>query len=344
MLVDQSPHEVHLVGSESASRDARGLVSRLHEKSKSRCLGVVQQVVTIIEQNLGSSFFQHDASLVRDGCFYAAFLLAGESGSTHDVDVCLQALHQMRWAFSKSEERMDAVRMIWQSRQQQIQGGQAHPSSGSPVHDAGHASTGDDLSYSRKHPLPPLTMPSLSITTGVASRPSSGPSTGASQDGSWSSSLSTESPSMHAHATPSMAHTSPTLDRGHPSYLSSPPQLTAISRASAGSKAPLLSSPTLLLASPAGHHDRLVQDTRYYYPSFGFSALGETSSSHGPLSVHPSGSSPTLHLPPYHTSAYGSDGASSFTGASAGHSMPPILPPLPPLHPDDEESYTDTYY
>ena len=76
------------------SREGLG---RLHEKAKSRCVSVVREVVKIIQHNLGTSFFQYDASLVRDGCFFAAFLLAGETGSGSDVQACLQALNEMRW-------------------------------------------------------------------------------------------------------------------------------------------------------------------------------------------------------------------------------------------------------
>lgn len=53
---------------------------------------------------------------MRDGCFFAGFLLAGEGGSDEDVQTCLQALREMRWAFSKGEEREKTVRMIWESR------------------------------------------------------------------------------------------------------------------------------------------------------------------------------------------------------------------------------------
>jgi len=82
--------------------------------------------------------FQWDAGLVRDGCFYAGFLAAGVEGDIIDTSVdesnedfnssqghlsveegvglCLAALKEMRWAFSKSEEREETVRLVWENR------------------------------------------------------------------------------------------------------------------------------------------------------------------------------------------------------------------------------------
>lgn len=63
-------------------------------------------------------FFEWDASLVRDGTYYAAMLLARGGGSDADIAVCLQALNvgvvrdiwayklqELRWAHAKSWER-----------------------------------------------------------------------------------------------------------------------------------------------------------------------------------------------------------------------------------------------
>ncbi|KAH9997486.1 hypothetical protein BJV77DRAFT_941252 [Russula vinacea] len=97
----------------SAQLDA---ATRLLKIADARCHEVVRRVVAIIRQHLGTPFFEYDASLVRDGCFFAGFLLAGEGGSDEDVQTCLQALREMRWAFSKGEEREKTVRMIWESR------------------------------------------------------------------------------------------------------------------------------------------------------------------------------------------------------------------------------------
>lgn len=75
------------------------------------------QIVTLIRRHLGSSFFQYDASLVRDGCFYAGLCLARDSGTEEDIRTCVQALEEMRWAFSKSEERIATLKWAWENRQ-----------------------------------------------------------------------------------------------------------------------------------------------------------------------------------------------------------------------------------
>ncbi|THG99635.1 hypothetical protein EW026_g2735 [Hermanssonia centrifuga] len=105
-LVSQPPHDTYHADGDTALTRKYERILRLHDKAKLRCQSVVRDVVAIIQRNLGTSFFQYDASLVRDGCFFAAFLLAGETGSSEDVEACLQALNEMRWVFSKSEERM----------------------------------------------------------------------------------------------------------------------------------------------------------------------------------------------------------------------------------------------
>jgi hypothetical protein len=50
-------------------------------------------------------FFEWDASLVRDGTYYAAMLLARGGGSDEDISICLQALNELRWAHGKCWER-----------------------------------------------------------------------------------------------------------------------------------------------------------------------------------------------------------------------------------------------
>ncbi|TDL27284.1 hypothetical protein BD410DRAFT_762036 [Rickenella mellea] len=91
-------------------------VIRLHTIASSKCHDAARHVVALVRRHLGTSFFEYDASLVRDGCFFAGFLLAGESGTEEEVKICLQALREMRWAFSKSEEREHTLKMVWDAR------------------------------------------------------------------------------------------------------------------------------------------------------------------------------------------------------------------------------------
>ncbi|KAK7049266.1 hypothetical protein VNI00_005867 [Paramarasmius palmivorus] len=111
----------------------------------------------------GTGLFRYDTGLVRDGVFYAAFLCASTSSaelvdyatspapSPSPVDaikqevgggvelvrpgllpildsdegarVSLAAIAEMKWAFSKSEEREDSVSLVWEERRSGLRGG-----------------------------------------------------------------------------------------------------------------------------------------------------------------------------------------------------------------------------
>lgn len=119
------------------------LPHRLHELATQRCFRLLPPVLRIIQLHLPSpkeapsGLFQWDSGLVRDGCFFAGILAASFDGdvlqednykregvnnsrSTFTTDegvaLCLAALGEMKWAFSKSEERQEAVRMAWKNR------------------------------------------------------------------------------------------------------------------------------------------------------------------------------------------------------------------------------------
>lgn len=80
-------------------------LGHLLELARTRCEIKINQVTAIIRRHLGAQLFEWDASLVRDGMYHAAMLLARNGGSDDDVNVCLQALNECRWAHSKSSER-----------------------------------------------------------------------------------------------------------------------------------------------------------------------------------------------------------------------------------------------
>ena len=117
----------------------------LHTIATRKCLSLLPCVLRIIKYHLQDNhgkqqtgFFQWDAGLIRDGCFFAGFLAAGVEGDIIDTSVdernedlnngqghlsveegvglCLAALKEMRWAFSKCEEREETVRMVWENR------------------------------------------------------------------------------------------------------------------------------------------------------------------------------------------------------------------------------------
>jgi len=179
----------------SAQLDA---ATRLLKIADARCHEVVQLVVAIIRQHLGTPFFEYDASLVRDGCFFAGFLLAGEGGSDEDIQICLQALRQMRWAFSKGEEREKTIRMVWESRK----GSNTRscipisPTLTTPVFDLQPGTQFLRTHSQRPHP-PPLSIPPSS-TSGIHNLDTSAPTTACTDDSSWASPLSATSSGPHS--------------------------------------------------------------------------------------------------------------------------------------------------
>ncbi|KAG6854928.1 hypothetical protein C0991_009751 [Blastosporella zonata] len=107
----------------------------LHVIATRKCLDLLPVVLRIIKFHLTQDergIFRWDAGLVRDGCFFAGFLAASVETDTVDFDdddrsrgrlpaeegvaLCLTALSEMRWGFSRSEEREETVRMIWENR------------------------------------------------------------------------------------------------------------------------------------------------------------------------------------------------------------------------------------
>ncbi|EGO21595.1 hypothetical protein SERLADRAFT_440847 [Serpula lacrymans var. lacrymans S7.9] len=144
-IITQSPHGSPTLDATSgpihpsttAQRYSSAL--RLHAYATRRCRKVLPGVLGILKRHLAvssSGFFAWDAGLVRDGCFFAGLLLAQgelemedievdikeEEGMSWDVDVeegvevCLRALREMGWAFSKSVEREKTIRAVWESR------------------------------------------------------------------------------------------------------------------------------------------------------------------------------------------------------------------------------------
>ena len=179
----------------SAQLDA---ATRLLKIADARCHEVVRRVVVIIRQHLGTPFFEYDASLVRDGCFFAGFLLAGEGGSDDDVQTCLQALREMRWAYSKGEEREKTIRMIWESRKGSNTRSCASisPTLTAPVFDFQPGTQFLRTHSQRPHP-PPLSIPASSMSE-IPGFDTSAPNTACTDESSWTSPLSATSSNPHS--------------------------------------------------------------------------------------------------------------------------------------------------
>lgn len=119
--------------------------------------------------------FAWDAGLVRDGCFFAGYLAASVEGDTIDfptdnrdeehargrssmnvedgVTLCLTALAEMKWSFSKSEEREETVRMVWENKKFGRNGGRY--SANANAHATRLVHPGSQDSYSH-FDLPPV--------------------------------------------------------------------------------------------------------------------------------------------------------------------------------------------
>lgn len=179
--------------SHSSSSSPDVPAQHLHAIASQKCYGLLPCVLAIIKFHLSQAsvnsgapgLFEWDAGLVRDGCFFTGYLAASMdgdildfSGSDHDfkrensdgsrghfsaeegVGLCLAALGEMKWAFSKSEGREETVRMIWESRkarrQSQYQGHNG-PRRQFPVeyrHSAPDYSTALDRGRPLPHQLP----------------------------------------------------------------------------------------------------------------------------------------------------------------------------------------------
>lgn len=126
-----------------------------------KCTILLPRVICILQMHATnkrselSGVFHWDAGLVRDGCFFAGYLAANIEGDVFDEDdlkqedtehrltvedgvsICLTVLTSMRWSFSKSEEREETIRMVWEDRKMRPQGQSHH----SPHYDSGYAKT-----------------------------------------------------------------------------------------------------------------------------------------------------------------------------------------------------------
>ncbi|KAJ7470289.1 hypothetical protein FB451DRAFT_331660 [Mycena latifolia] len=135
----------------SASHGATYLPpQQLHAIASRKCLRLLPSVLSIMRSHLmrngngngnGAILFSWDAGLVRDGCFFAGFLCASIDNDASEFTVenrefkhadmesvrsgldteegirlCLAVLKEMSWAFSKSEEREETVRRIWEDK------------------------------------------------------------------------------------------------------------------------------------------------------------------------------------------------------------------------------------
>ncbi|THH20358.1 hypothetical protein EW146_g982 [Bondarzewia mesenterica] len=311
-------------GSSTSNHVASEAANRLLKAATARCYAAAKQVVAIIRRHVGTPFFEYDACLARDGLFFAAFMLAGECGTEDEVKVCIQALRQMRWAFSKNEEREKTVRMAWEARK--------------AANDRKLQLSIDFTSFEvmaktlqsqdfRHHPPPSATSPS-SVSSLVGDY--SAPNTAGTDDGNWaspsssttaSSSTRSRQDSLHEDLMGSVSH------RGSPASNTIPASPTSfLSDAAVGQLQPSglfnhVSPPSSDGTSVESIVPQRLSPCLQFFPeieqfSFGSQATGTT---HGLPSVNqishhpPSSSSPFSFGPLPSLSTVGSDNSSSLS-------------------------------
>ncbi|TCD61677.1 hypothetical protein EIP91_008099 [Steccherinum ochraceum] len=310
---------------------------RLYDEAKIRCDRAVRNVVLIIQQNLGTDFFRYDACLVRDGCFFAAFVVANDpQGSKDDVDLCLAALSQMRWMFSKSDERISTIRMIWDSRVHNQSPNLSEQSLGDLV----------TTNYSdvRRHPNRTLSVPPLALIPphDVAALSQSAPTTAYSEDGRWPVPPSGESKMLPGHGTMSSHISSPlTVQHHSPRYrhVSQPLGAPSVGSSLAASSSSLLAGPSS--ASMAFANADAGQQS-YYLPSTAYG--GYTGYDDGGDHAHSSSDSNHTSTPPAgHAARY-----HYFPEAVTGYSHPTVTEGSPgrTLHqsPSPDDVGAGSYY
>lgn len=119
----------------------------LYNTANRKCLSRLPHVIDTLKRHLSSgivedaALFRWDTGLIRDGCFFAAYLAAtmesdnlnptmddpdlkeNSIGAIHtrytaeeSVAICLATFARMRWVSSKGEERQQTIKMIWDNR------------------------------------------------------------------------------------------------------------------------------------------------------------------------------------------------------------------------------------
>ncbi|EIW60500.1 uncharacterized protein TRAVEDRAFT_165341 [Trametes versicolor FP-101664 SS1] len=261
-----------------SSRRKSDTIMRLHGKANLKCHNAVRHVVDILRRNLGTPFFQFDAALVRDGCFFAGFLLASDAGTREEVEICLRALSEMRWAFSKNDERQHTVGLVWEQNGPPGRGQSSRSFSSSPAEEAIRGPGTYEGSYIRRPLMRPTSVPPLSLsatTMGVGYDPSSAPNTACTADGRWPSAASgsgseSEQYQGSSHrSSPSVPHAA----SSYPSASHNPLSINNVLHSDDVGGGP----PPLLLASsrvPTGHPTG--QSSYYVPPSYNYLPVGDT--------------------------------------------------------------------
>ncbi|KAF8636600.1 hypothetical protein AX17_003410 [Amanita inopinata Kibby_2008] len=119
---------------------------QLYFEARAKCIRLLPCILHIIRYHLSKkdkfnsdlNLFAWDTGLIRDGCFFAGLIAASMHGdidvsdnyeykheeskgrltAEEGVNICLAALAEMHWAFSKSEERSKTIRLAWENNKE----------------------------------------------------------------------------------------------------------------------------------------------------------------------------------------------------------------------------------
>ncbi|KLO05903.1 hypothetical protein SCHPADRAFT_910706 [Schizopora paradoxa] len=216
-----------------------GQAMKLHAIADSKCRDVARLVVSLIQRHIGSGsmLFELDASLVRDGVFYAGVLLAGETGTEEEVKTCLHALREMRWAFSKSEEREQTIKMVWETRSMGgVSSASVSPYQSQQSHSGTNSGSNTPPQHRMRQQPPPLSI--VAHTGALGELPDSGPNTAATEDGHWGPISGTGS---SRRTPPSLSNSPPFLQPG-----------PGLHMGSSGAKVGAMGSSLMLASTAAG--------------------------------------------------------------------------------------------
>ncbi|KAL1413541.1 hypothetical protein Q8F55_001315 [Vanrija albida] len=102
-LTDANSRSTSPVASESETEILT--LRHLLDIARHKCDDKVRNIVDSLRGHITTSFFEWDASMVRDGTFYTAQYLAKEGGTDDDIALCIQGLNEMRWCHAKAVDR-----------------------------------------------------------------------------------------------------------------------------------------------------------------------------------------------------------------------------------------------
>ena len=108
--------------SSSSTSSAPSSYATLHAYAYRQCQTLLPHILAILKRQMAipsSTFFTYDTGLIKDGCFFAGFMLTHadlEVNVPEGIQVVKRALASMRWILANNEERLQTISNLWESR------------------------------------------------------------------------------------------------------------------------------------------------------------------------------------------------------------------------------------